>query len=239
MIPKIVHYCWLSKDPFPDDINACLLTWKKHLPDYEFKLWDFSNFDIESSVWVKEAYLLQKYAFAADYIRFYALYNEGGIYLDCDVEVVKPFDDLLHLPYFIGRENTPYGIEAATIGFEKGHPLLLDLLNYYKDRKFVTDKSQLDILPLPAIMLECINRKYILEEIPSIKKFNIDIQVISILPIDYFSPKTWDTKELNITANTYSIHHFAGSWKKKKSLSKRMAIWRHRFLGLFMQKYRI
>ncbi len=231
MIPKIVHYCWLSKDPFPDDIKACMLSWKRYLPDYEFKLWNFSNFDIESSVWVKESYLQQKYAFAADYIRFYALYHEGGIYLDCDVEVIRSFDDLLKLPYFIGRENTAYGIEAATIGFEKEHPLLLDLLNYYKNRKFIIDKLQFDILPLPAIMLEHINRSYILEEISSIREFNMDPKVISILPIDYFSPKTWDTKELKVTENTYSIHHFAGSWKKKKSLFKRIKFWFHRLLG--------
>ena len=106
MIPKIIHYCWLRNEPFPDDVQAYMATWKKHLPDYEFKLWNFSCFDIESSRWVKEAYMYRRYAIAADYIRIYALYNYGEIYLDTDVEVLKSYNDLLELPYFIGRERS-------------------------------------------------------------------------------------------------------------------------------------
>lgn len=140
MIPKIIHYCWLSNEPFPDDVQKCMDTWRKHLPDYEFKLWNFSCFDIESSQWVKEAFMYRKYAFAADYIRIFALYNYGGIYLDTDVEVLKSYNDLLELPYFIGLEKSKdegeVSIEAATMGFEKGHPLLKDILGYYDKRKF-------------------------------------------------------------------------------------------------------
>ena len=99
MIPKIIHFCWLSDDPYPKKIQFCLDTWKKKLPDYEIMLWDFNRFPKDKSVWVSEAFDARKYAFAADYIRFYALYNYGGIYLDSDVEVIKNFDDFLHLPY--------------------------------------------------------------------------------------------------------------------------------------------
>ena len=116
-IPKIIHYCWLSENPVPEDMLRYMATWKEHLSDYEFIKWDFNRFDINSSVWVKEAFENKKYAFAADYIRFYALYHMGGIYLDSDVEVLKSFDDLLDLPYFVGAEKaqTP---EAAVIGAE-------------------------------------------------------------------------------------------------------------------------
>ena len=118
MIPKIIHLCWLSGDPYPAKIAKCLDTWKKHLPDYEVMLWDTNRFDLNSSIWVRQAFEKKKYAFAADYIRFYALYHYGGIYLDSDVEVLKSFDDLLDLPYFMGAEkaHTP---EAAIIGAEK------------------------------------------------------------------------------------------------------------------------
>src|SRR5574344_1400117 len=102
MIPQIIHYCWLSNDPYPAELVGYMETWKKMLPDYEFILWNFDRFDISSSIWVKEAFNAKKYAFAADYIRCYALYNYGGIYLDMDVEVIKPFDDLLSKKYFLG-----------------------------------------------------------------------------------------------------------------------------------------
>lgn len=120
MIPKIIHYCWLSGDPFPEKIQHCINSWRKVLPDYEFVLWDTKRFPLELSPWVKEAFKAKKYAFAADYIRVYAIYHYGGIYLDCDVEVIKRFDDLLHLPYFVGEEATGDRVEVAAFGAEKG-----------------------------------------------------------------------------------------------------------------------
>lgn len=86
MIPKKIHFCWLSGDEFPPLIQYCIDTWEKVLPDYEIILWDTKRFDINSIAWVKEAFEAKKYAFAADYIRLYAVYTEGGIYLDSDVE---------------------------------------------------------------------------------------------------------------------------------------------------------
>lgn len=241
MIPKIVHYCWLSlnNDPLPESVKDCVETWKKHLPDYEFKLWDFSVFDIESSQWVKDAYYSKKYAFAADYIRCYALYNYGGIYLDCDVEVLKSFDPLLHLPYFIGREQSEYGIESAIIGFEKGNTLVADLLDYYKNRRFFLGNDKFDKRPIPSIIAECINKKYQQKEINSIEEFDYSPNVISVFNTLYFSPKKWDTKELVKSPLSYTIHHYSGTWKKKRTIWDHLSFWRYRFLGLFIKKYRI
>ena len=131
MIPKIIHLCWLSGDPYPPKIAKCLETWKKHLSDYEVILWDTNRFDLNSSIWVRQAFEKKKYAFAADYIRFYALYHFGGIYLDSDVEVLRSFNDLLDLPYFMGVEKaqTP---EAAIIGAEKGCDWIKMCLDYYQ-----------------------------------------------------------------------------------------------------------
>jgi mannosyltransferase OCH1-like enzyme len=95
-------------------------SWKKHLPDYEFMWWNFERFDKNSSLWVKQAFESKKYAFAADYIRLHALYNYGGIYLDTDVEVLKSFDDLLDLPYFIGKE---YSNDDCHIASKKRVPI--------------------------------------------------------------------------------------------------------------------
>jgi len=118
MIPKIIHFCWLSNDEYPKKIKKCVASWRKKLPDYEFILWDTNKFDINSTLWTKQAYETKKYAFAADYIRLHAIYTYGGIYLDTDVEVLKRFDNLLNLPYFIGSQHD-HLMEAAVIGAEK------------------------------------------------------------------------------------------------------------------------
>ena len=89
MIPKIIHFCWMSGDAYPEKIKKCIESWKQKLPDYEIWLWDTNRFDINQSIWVKEAFEAKRYAFCADYIRCYALYNYGGVYLDSDVEVLK------------------------------------------------------------------------------------------------------------------------------------------------------
>ena len=119
MIPKIIHYCWLSGEPYPVLVEKCINSWKKNLPEYDFVLWDANRVDTISNLWLKQAYENKKYAFAADYIRFYALYYYGGIYLDADVEVLKTFNDLLDQKQFLGEEAGG-DIEAAVIGAEKG-----------------------------------------------------------------------------------------------------------------------
>jgi mannosyltransferase OCH1-like enzyme len=131
MIPKIIHYCWLSDDPVPADYERCTATWKAKLPSYEFMLWDAKRFDINSVIWVKQAFEVGLYAFAADYIRLYAVYNYGGIYLDMDMEAVKPFDPLLRSGLMLAYENhKSKNIEAGCFGAEKGHPYIRT--NLYK-----------------------------------------------------------------------------------------------------------
>ena len=119
MIPKIIHYCWLSNDPIPSNIQHYMDSWKKYLPDYEFIHWNFDKFDKSSSRWVSEAFDNKKYAFAADYIRLYALYHYGGIYLDMDVEVLKSFNPFLSLQTMMGWQyGKGKGLEVAA--FEIG-----------------------------------------------------------------------------------------------------------------------
>lgn len=212
MIPKIIHYCWLSNDPYPEKIAYCLESWKKILPDYEIRLWDTHRFDINSVPWVKEAFDAKKYAFAADYIRCYALYHEGGIYLDSDVEVLRPYDDLLNRSYFIGHERNTTAIEAATLGFEPHHELFKYMLQYYENRHFVTHNG-LDTLPLPQVMQKVI------------EQYNIQLDV---LPSDYFSPKV--NEQLNITCNTYSVHHYTATWRSP--IYNKIRMWTLRLMGV-------
>ena len=139
MIPKIIHYSWISGDPYPEKIQKCIDTWKEKLPDYQFINWNRDTFDFDSCRWLKEAYEEQNYAYCSDYLRIYAVYNYGGIWLDTDVEVLRSFNDLLDLPYFFGvevflgyKKYTEMNIEAAAFGAEKGNPLLSVVLKWYE-----------------------------------------------------------------------------------------------------------
>lgn len=217
-IPKVIHYCWLSKDSVPNDLQHYMDTWKEHLGDYEFVKWDFSRFDINRSDWVREAFENKKYAFAADYIRMYALYTEGGIYLDMDVEVLKSFDNLLDMDYFMCYENnddkTP---EVAVFGAKKGCVWISDVLSYYEDRHFVKADGTFDCRPLPKIAKAVLTEKgYTFKSVPDIAEMgggNFAVKELVILPFEFFSPKSYSTGEIQQTDNTYSIHQFSGTWK--------------------------
>lgn len=125
MIPKIIHYCWLSDNEIPESMQKYVDHWKNLMPDYKFIKWNFDIFDKESCPWVSEAFDAKKYAFAADYIRLFAVYNYGGIYMDMDIEVLKPFDDLLNSEVMIAYENDKnYGLEAGCFGAEKNNAFI-------------------------------------------------------------------------------------------------------------------
>lgn len=214
MIPKIIHYCWLSGDPIPSELQKCMDSWPKVLPDYELKLWNFDIFDKNSSDWVREAYDAQKYAFAADYIRLYALYNYGGIYLDMDVEVIKSFNTFLNQREIICFEDSGYP-EMATIACEKKCQWLEPCLKYYEKRHFRKNDGTFDTRPLPVIVRNVLcDNGYMLKRIesPSQYKLSSNLKEINVFPNDFFSPKSYSTGKMKITSNTVSIHHFAGTW---------------------------
>ncbi len=148
MIPKTIHYCWFSGDPYPDLVKRCIRSWKRILPEYKLRLWDSNSFDFNSVPFVKEAMDAKKYAFAADYIRLYALYTEGGIYLDSDVEVLKPFNCYLIHNFFSGTEpyiikdKVYYDIEAAIMGAEAEHPFLKECLDQYAQMHFMGKEQE-------------------------------------------------------------------------------------------------
>lgn len=200
MIPKIIHYCWLSNDPIPKDLKKYMKSWKEKLYDYEFILWDLNRFDLNRSLWVKQAFEAKKYAFAADYIRLYAVYNYGGIYMDMDVEVIKSFNDLLRNDYILGYEAAK-GLEAGVFGAPKKAPWVKEVLEYYTSKEFALPNGLYNDTPLPIIMDEVLNADYITN-----KK-------IVPLPTDFLTAKSYKTGKITITPNTYTIHHFAGSWK--------------------------
>uniref|UniRef100_UPI004048B44B glycosyltransferase family 32 protein n=1 Tax=Mariniflexile sp. TaxID=1979402 RepID=UPI004048B44B len=219
MIPKIIHYCWLSGNEYPPLAKKCIDTWKKLLPDYEFILWDTNRFDIDNNIWVKQAFESKKYAFAADYIRLYAVYNYGGIYLDTDIEVLKSFNDLLKRPYFAGAEGDGI-IEAGVFGAEKNSPWVKQCLDYYTNKEFIKPDGTFDTWTLPRIMMAQISKIRKFNEIlpkdvaPSVQSQGSD--TMYMFPKDFFCAKNHGTGVIEKTNNTYCIHHFAMSWISKK-----------------------
>lgn len=215
MIPKIIHYCWLSGDPFPENIQRCIDTWKEYLPDYEFMLWNRQRFPQGHSLWVDQAFRSKRYAFAADFIRLYALYNYGGIYLDCDVEVLRTFNPFLHLRNMICWQKDCEGLEVATFGVEPHAAWVKQCLDYYDGRPFVTEKGFYDDLTMPLITERQLRAAdYSLVNVATIDEAQAveGDKTIAVLPSDFFSPKSYRTKETRLTANTVSIHQFEGSW---------------------------
>lgn len=226
MIPKIIHYCWLSGDPIPADLQRYMKTWERHLPDYELILWDTNRFPLEQSKWVKEAFEQKKYAFAADYIRLYALYNYGGIYLDMDVEVLKSFNPLLHLPMMVGLDHHEKNLEVATWGVEKNHPALKDMLDFYDKRSFVNEDGTLSTEPMPPIVCQILKESgYSLVNVDSISEaeaiFKSNTKRIPAFPRIWFCPRDWYTYRLDTTSDTYSIHQYKGSWLPKEMRRER------------------
>ena len=215
MIPKIIHMCWFGSDPYPKKIKYCIDSWKKHLPDYEVMLWDMERFDADSLAWTREAFDAGKYAFMADYVRFYAIYNYGGIYLDCDVEMIGSFDDLLDLPYFVGNEAYPSSIELSAFGAEKGLPWVKDAMDYYVGRHFIKENGERDMAPLPFVMWPLLSQKYEIVCIDDISDFDPDPSRICVFPQDWFNANPWAEENgfrYHVTEKTRCIHHFANSW---------------------------
>ena len=230
MIPKIIHYCWLGEDDYPQLVKNCIASWKKFLPDYEFMLWDKKRFDVNQIEWVKQAYEVKKFAFAADYIRFYALYNHGGIYLDADVQVLKTFNDLLHAQSFIGLDSGG-SFEAATIGAEKGTEWLKVILDQYTGRTFINESGKYNITPLPILMQTCLEGKY--GSFETTAPVEALAQQLTVYPSSYFSPKDCYTKEVVLSDNSYSIHHYDGHWIEQNTKLVLKDLFHKNFIRLF------
>lgn len=208
MIPKIIHYCWFGRSEMPELAIRCLKSWELKLHDYEIIIWNEDNFDINCNKYVKEAYESKKYAFVSDYVRLYALYHHGGIYLDTDVEVLKPFDIFLKHRAFIGCENE-ITCGTGTIGSEKGHEWLDGLLKEYNNRRFILSNGKFDKTPNTKIISDFISREYAWKPCNIHQTLKHDLNVY---PVEVFCAKDWRTNIVNINERTITVHHFSASW---------------------------
>ena len=201
MIPHKIHYCWFGGSPLPLLAKDCIATWHKYMPDWEFKLWDEKNFDIECIPYTAEAYKSGKYAFVSDYARLWALEQEGGLYLDVDFEVYKPFDNLCHLNAFAGIEGSKHHPVMMGVCASQPHgQWVTEMLEAYTKRHFLQSNGTPDLTTnvqfITSIMAANGFRQDGTEQ---------DYKDLHIFPVDYFSPRQ-TTGEYIRSENTYCEH---------------------------------
>ncbi len=230
MIPRVIHYCWLSDDPYPAKIKKCIDTWRKVMPDYQIKLWNTHNFDISSVPYVLQAYNARKWAFAADYIRMYALYTEGGIYLDSDVKVLKPFDPFLGHSFFSSIEHHPTQVErtgsdklidadgrrisdqyisglqiqAAVMGAMPGSAFIKDVLDWYAANPFEFNPDTPSATLLSPQIYARVAEKY------GFRYKDIDQRLADNIKI--YRSEVFAGNRHEVTAASFAIHLCAHSW---------------------------
>ena len=239
MIPKKIHYCWFGGKPLPEAMKRNIESWKKFCPGYEIICWDEKNYDINNSIpFVKQAYACKKFAFVSDYVRLEALYREGGIYMDTDIELVKPLDDFLHHRFFTsteyiadnvrilnvkdrlypdGTKRNPeeiiigIGIMSAFWGVEPRHPFMSDCLNFYKDKNFILpDGRYYDKVILTVVLALCAEKYGF--------KYKKGPQELSegmcLYPDEYFTYAGFRTE------NSVALHAAYNSWREVSAIHK-------------------
>lgn len=213
MIDKTIHYCWFGKNKKPRLAKKCIKSWKKYCKDYRIIEWNENNFDISSApLYVKQAYEAKKWAFVTDYARLWALVNYGGVYMDTDVEIIKPIDKFLDYDAFSGfeaKDRVPTGIMACC----KGNELFKEFLYEYNNVSFYKENGEIDF----TTNVERITKKLTGYGFIGNNSFQV-IKGFALFPKDYFCPKTWDEVRYSVTKNTYTIHHFAASWHTKSEI---------------------
>lgn len=214
MIPQIIHYCWFGKGEMPELVKLCIASWTKHMPNWEYRLWSEENFDVKiAPQYVQEAYAAKKYAFVSDYVRLWALEREGGVYLDTDVEILRPFDPLLEDTAFIGLEESLALLPGTCVMGCEAHCLWVkDMLRTYDNAKFLREDGTLDM----TTNVQRMGRRMIEEGLLHERKIQYLPQWgLRVYTHDYFSPIT-STRVMRKSKNTYCIHLFAGSWMDSK-----------------------
>ena len=233
MIPKIIHYVWLGNAPLPEDMQKCMDSWKKWMPEYQLIKWDDEAIRDIESVFVREALMEKKWAFASDVIRLYAIHKYGGIYMDTDVMVYKSLDEFLNFSFFTSVENHPtsfevdgmkmvdengypkdvtkeisgMGLLAALYGAEKGNPFIKECLDYFGCRHFINPDGSLHEDEInPGIMAKLLV-KHGFRYVDKKQALNGNMM---IYPSNVFAGDS-----LTRDKDSYAMHFMDNSWKEK------------------------
>jgi hypothetical protein len=227
VIPKKIHYCWVGGKPIPDKNRRWMESWSKHNPDYEIIEWNENNYDFTKHPYMKAALDAKCWGFVPDYARLDILYNHGGIYLDVDVEILKPLDELLYNDAFAG-----YNICLISFGLgfgcKPGFPLFKDMRDFYDNLSFIKHNITSKMLPAPMLQTEFLRTRGM-----DLKGTFQIFEKMAVYPPQYFDPYDLTTGLLSISKHTFSVHYYDGSWCDGDHKSERF-----RYLNLFRSAYK-
>ena len=214
MIPKIIHYCWFGEKPLPESTRKYIRTWEQFLPDYRIIRWSEENFNIQSAPdYVKEAYEAKKYAFVSDYVRVQKVLQYGGIYFDTDVEVIRPFEQLLQGHSMVMGFEGDQLLSTAFFACCKRHPFMEAFEKTYHTRHFLKEDGSMDLTVINVGFSRQAGEWGI---DLSRNEFQETEHNIAVYPVTYFSAfdiKNWHEKPSSVTR---TIHHMDASWMDKK-----------------------
>lgn len=217
MIPKIIHYCWFGKKPKPLLVEECIASWQKILPDFEIRCWEEDNMDM-GHPFIKKAYKDKQWAFVADFVRLQKLSEQGGVYLDTDMMMLKSIEPLMIQTAFVGLESEHY-VSCGIIGAVPQHPYILACYNYYSNLILDADFSY------KAIIIPKIFTQLYLERYPTVKKMlrAKEHEDLLVCPVDWFYPFPNENLAIEkykdyVKPDTFAVHLWHKSWKKTNAL---------------------
>lgn len=206
LIPKKIHYCWFGRSPIPEKYKKWMDSWRQYCPDYEIMEWNEDNYDVTKNKYMLQAYENKKWAFVPDYARLDIIYNEGGIYLDTDVELIQNIDDLLFQEGFVGFESANYVNFGSGFGAVKGHQLIKQLRDSYEEYDFIDKDGNMNLTASPVLQTDFLRTKGLRPG----GEYQI-VDKLTIFPEKMFNGKG-ATKTVRLKPYTRSIHHYDGSW---------------------------
>ncbi len=226
MIPKTIHYCWFGGKPKPTSVLRCIDSWRKYCPDYEVKEWNEGNFDVYVLPYTRDAYQAGKYAFVSDVARFQVLYQEGGVYFDTDVEVIRPIDDLVERGAFMGWEKPDalgnmHVAPGLGLAAPKHFPFYKEVLDGFASLPYYLENGQWNPYTMIPLVTDLLKQKGL-----RVDGTFQNVNVINIYPADYLCPMDSLTGKIELTDNTHTIHHYSMSWLPKLS-QWRVKVMRH------------
>ena len=233
MIPKIIHYCWIGGVQLPPLAEECIASWKKYMPDWEYKCWDESNFDIAAApTYVRQAYEARKFAFVSDYVRLWALEQYGGLYMDVDFEVFRPFDDLMNkYPAFAGYEGSKrQPVMMGVLASEPHGAWVKDMLATYEDRTFIKADGSLDLTPNTSYFTDRLEAQGFVADGNEKDVWVKNMFFLHVFPVHYFCPVLTTGEDVR-TPETYCEHKGESSWAVNTG-------WKARLLKFFGPKWR-
>jgi hypothetical protein len=211
LIPKTLHYCWFGRNPLPPLMKRCVESWKKFCPDFDIVEWNEDNFDVNQNRYVREAYGAKKWAFVSDFARMDVIYRCGGVYMDTDVEAVKPLDRFLNDPAFCGMEEAGAPVLSTTFGAAAGNELVRVFRGIYEAIPFMKANGEYDCTPCTRYHSVAFQKLGIVKE----NKIQ-NAGGFTVYPTDVFSPLSSNLVYEGFTDNSHAVHHFTGSWHTNK-----------------------